>query len=146
MGLGTNHANRAGLVAACALAVAFGTAVPLPVATSALLAGETAGEEKRKWVDSDGVYYGDAREWEKPAQVDADAVYKEIEEYKTILEEKLEPKDARYGILMSKASRKFLAAVRSAAKAKNYDLVARIGAVHGVDNVPTITRDVIQAL
>jgi hypothetical protein len=103
-------------------------------------------EKPKKHVEADAVYFGDAAEWKKPAVVDADAVFREIDEYKQILEEKLESSDPKYGVLMSKASRRFSAAVRAAAKEGEYDLVARVGSVHGVDSVPVITQDVIRKL
>lgn len=109
-------------------------------------AGEEKAPEVKKSVDAADVYYGDAREWSKPAEVDAALVYAEIEEYKQIQDEKLEASDARYGVLMSKATKKFKCAVRKAAKDGEYDLVAKIGAVKGVDSVPTITAAVIGKL
>ncbi len=36
--------------------------------------------------------------------------------------------------------------IRAAAKDGGYDLVAKTGAVQGVDNVPVITQDVIKKL
>lgn len=127
---------------ACALVLAAtpvnsGAARP----SSAAYAGDTA-----KSVEADAVFYGDSRAWEKPAAVDDDSVYRQIEEYKTILDQKLGPDDPKYGVLMSKAREKFRKAVRCVAKDSGYDLVARVGAVRGVENVPVITQDVIGKL
>lgn len=103
-------------------------------------------EAPKKSVDPDGVVCGDARNWAKPAELDMDAVYREIAEYKEILEKKIEPSDAKYGVLMTKARTRFLDAVRAAAKDGGYDLVAKTGSVKGVENVPVITQDVIKKL
>ncbi len=108
-----------------------------------------AGDVEKKpkpSVEASAVYYGDAAHWKKPAEVDADAVYAEIPEYKQILAEGLGPDDAKYQLLMNKASRRFVAAVKKAARAGKYDLVARKGAVENVDDVPDITDAVIQKL
>jgi hypothetical protein len=111
----------------------------------AALAGEEA-EKPKKSVDAVDVYLGDARKWDKPAEVDADKVYAKIDEYKEIVEKGLKPNDPKYEILMSKASKRFTCAVKKAAKDGGYDLVARIGSVKGVDSVPDITSDAIAKL
>lgn len=121
------------------LGVRVATADDVPV-------GETEKEAPKKSVDAAAVYFGDPKEWEKPAAVDADAVYAEIEEYRQVRDEKLEESDARYAVLMTKANKRFRAAVRKAAKDGGYDLVAKVGAVQGVDSVPTITAKVVENL
>lgn len=97
-------------------------------------------------VDAERVYFGDARHWKKPAEVDSDAVFAKIPEYQEILDQKLGPSDTRYGVLMSKVRSKFRAAVCAAAKDGSYDLVAAVGAVKGVAGVPLITDAVIAKL
>jgi Skp family chaperone for outer membrane proteins len=47
---------------------------------------------------------------------------------------------------MEKASRRFTGAVRKAARAGRYDLVAKLGSVENVADVPDITQDVIDRL
>jgi len=139
------------LFAAGLLALASGGLLP-GGATSDAFATERAGGESpkdpepKKTVDPEAVFYGDARDWKKPAEVDASLVYAEIEEYKQIREEKLQASDARYGVLLSKANKRFKCAVRKAAKDGEYDLVAKIGSVKGVDSVPSITSAVIGKL
>ena len=106
-----------------------------------------AGEEKpKKSVDQGDVYVGDAKKWEKPAEVDADKVYAKIDEYKEILNNGLKPGDAKYEILIGKASKRFCAAVKKAAKDGGYDLVAKLGSVKGVDAVANLTADAIADL
>jgi hypothetical protein len=125
---------------------AGGFAVPAsPVGCGVAFAGDEP-EKPKKSVDAADVYFGDARKWDKPAEVDADQVYAKIDEYKEILDKGLKPDDPKYEILMSKASKRFACAVKKAAKDGGYDLVARIGAVKGVDSVPDITSDAIAKL
>ncbi len=111
-------------------------------------AGEKDGkkEKDRKKVDESDVYFGDAKKWETAAEVDADKVYAKIDEYKQIVDGGLKPGDAKYEILIAKASKRFCAAVKKAAKDGGYDLVAKIGAVKNAGTVPDITSDVIAAL
>lgn len=136
---------RRALLMTAALIAAFGAFAP-DRGPAALPAARAADEAPRKTVDADAVFFGDAREWSKPAEVDADAVYAQIEEYKRIVEEKIDPSDPKYGVLMSKARKRFLAAVRTVAKDGGYDLVARLGSVQGVAGVPNLTQDVIGKL
>ena len=109
-------------------------------------AADEKKDVKKKSVDPADVYFGDAAKWEKPAEVDADKVYAKIDEYRQIVDGGLKPGDAKYEILMSKASKRFCKAVKKAAKDGGYDLVARIGSVKGVDGVPDVTADVVAAL
>lgn len=125
------------LVLAAALAAAGGN-----LAVGGGIPAARADDVEKKSVDADAVYFGNARDFSKAAEVDPDSVYAEIEEYKKILRDKLQASDPEYGILMSKASKKFLAAVRAAAKDGSYDLVARCGAVKGCGTLPNITADV----
>jgi hypothetical protein len=131
---------RAGtLVALCALVAA----VPM----SPLCADEPVKKEAEKpSVDAADVYLGNAANFRKPAEVDANAVYAEIPSYKKILEDDVEPGSARYELLMTKASRRFKSALRKVARAGGYDLVARLGSVKNAPDVPDITQDVIDHL
>lgn len=133
----------AGLVAEGALSERF----PAAAAEEEMKDGEKKDEEKpKKSVDPADVYVGDARKWDKPAEVDADAVYAKIDEYKEIVEKGLKADDPKYEILLAKASKRFSCAVKKAAKDGGYDLVAKIGSVKGVESVPNITDDAIAKL
>lgn len=137
--------------AAAVFAVAFLACLPTLAPIASFAEGgapvQDAPEKPKRTVEAADVYYGDpASEWSKPAEVDADAVFAEIEEFKRIRDEKIEPGDAKYDLLLSKATRRFKAAVRAAAKDGGYDLVAKIGAVKGCDSVPAITQTVISKL
>jgi hypothetical protein len=103
-------------------------------------------EKPKKTVDAADVYYGDSKNWEKAAEVDADKVYAKIDEYKEIVDKGLKTDDPKYEILMCKANKRFRGAVKKAAKNGGYDLVAKLGAVKGVDSVPNLTDDAIANL
>ena len=139
------------LLAAVVFAFATGASLPGASTSDAFATERGSGEspkspEPAKSVDPEAVFYGDARDWKKAAEVDASLVYAEIDEYKQIRDEKLQASDARYGVLLSKANKRFKCAVRKAAKDGEYDLVAKIGSVKGVDSVPSITSAVIGKL
>ena len=102
--------------------------------------------DSKKSVEAADVYVGDAKKWDKPAEVDADKVYAKIDEYKQIVDGGLKPGDAKYDLLMSKASKRFYAALKKTAKDAGYDLVAKLGAVKGVSTPPNVTADAIANL
>jgi hypothetical protein len=150
---GVRHrwARRSALVvcAAMALGCAVIDVVGLPgvgVLTPSARADEPVKKAKKPKVDASAVYFGNASAFHKPAEVDTNAVWAEISEYKKILEDDLEAGSARYELLMEKASRRFSDAVRKAARSGGYDLVARSGSVENVADVPDITQDVIDLL
>jgi len=109
-------------------------------------AGAVLAGDSKKSVEASDVYVGDSKKWEKPAEVDADKVYAKIDEYKQIVDGGLKPGDAKYDILMSKAGKRFLAALKKTAKDAGYDLVAKLGAVKGVATPPNVTADAIANL
>lgn len=104
-------------------------------------------KEDRPTVDATQVYFGKAATCKAPAVVDADRVLRSIAEYKKILDEKLTEADARYSLLMVKATKKFRAAVEGAAKDGSHDLVGNTGSISwpGHD-VPDITSSVLQKI
>lgn len=103
-------------------------------------------EKPAKSVDASDVYLGDAKKWEKAAEVDADKVYAKIDEYKEIVDGGLKPGDAKYELLMAKASKRFHCAIKKAAKDGGYDLVAKRGTVKNAGVVPDLTADAIAKL
>ena len=152
-----NQRNSAASHLRCALYVA--TAVCAVVASSWLsAAGSLDGaahadavittaeiSAAKAKVDAKDVYFGDGASFKKPAQLDCDAVYAEIPEYKKILDDELETTDPKYQLLMSKASKRFVSAVRKVARADGYDLVVRSGSLDQKD-VPDVTQSVIDRL
>jgi len=134
--LGFTALDVAGLTGDCAL-------------TAPARADEPAKRKKkakRPSVDAAAVYFGNASNFHKPAEVDTNAVWAKISEYKKIVDDEIEPGTARYDLLMEKASRRFTDAVRESAHGGGYDLVARRGSVKNVADVPDITQDVIGRL
>ena len=122
--------------------------LPTVVAASpGALGADEAKKDDRPTIDATQVYYGRAATCKTPAVVDADRAFRAIPEYKKILDDKLTDADARYSLLLVKATRKFRAAVEAAATAGGYDLVANTGAVDwpGHD-VPDITDSILQSL
>ena len=147
MGLTTRALTAALMsVAGLAASVAGGCASITGAAPGdAAFAGDDK-EKAKKSVEPADVYVGDSKKWDKPAEVDADKIYAKIDEYKQVLDDGLKPGDAKYEILMSKATKRFCGAVKKAAKDGGYDLVAKIGSVKGVATPPDITADAIKAL
>lgn len=139
--------GRTKLAAALLLGLAVSTlSVELSHPAVAVAEEKETPEAKKPRVDADAVYYGRTTGFKSPAEVDVDAVYAAIPEYRKLLEKELEPEDAEYVLLMTKASRRFKKAVRAAARALQHDLVARIGSVENVDDVPDISQEVIDRL
>lgn len=94
--------------------------------------------------DGARVYYGDAKSFKCPAEVDANAVFSHIKEFREIRDRKLTSKDPEYWLLIEKANRRFYRAVKKAARAGAWDLVAEKGGF----NVPegTSVTDGTQAV
>lgn len=100
--------------------------------------------------DGASVYLGNARLFARPCVVQADRAYREIPEYREIVDKGMTDKDPRYHFLMKKASERFLEAVRALGRDLDHDLVAEVGAVRatkeGVSEPPDRTSDLIARL
>ena len=122
--------------------------VVLLVGTHAIPA--IAGVGEYRCADPEKVYFGNARLFQRPAEIDSDKVYKHIPEYKEILDKGLTDKSPRYHFLMKKASARFNDAVKQMARDMDHDLVAESGTVKkakkGAKKVPDRTKDVIANL
>src|SRR5262245_13803362 len=147
--------TRAGFVATVLVLLFAGGFLAASAAPGSGVAYAGDGDEKKddndkdkpkKSVDADDVYVGDAKKWDKPAEVDADKIYAKIDEYKQIVDGGLKPGDAKYEIRMSMASKRFCAALKKTAKDAGYDLVAKLGAVKGVATPPDVTATAIANL
>jgi hypothetical protein len=113
----------------------------------ALIAADKKTEKPKVTIDEAAIYYGDSSDFKKPAVVDVDKVYLKIPEYKEIRDRNMDSSNPRYLMLMRAASEKFLAAVKSAADAKGYDLVGGLGSIEiEGKTVPEITSLVISKL
>ena len=97
--------------------------------------------------DPSAVYLGSGKHPKSPAVISADKVWAEIPEYKTILEEGLTDEDARYHLLMRKATKRFEDALVKEAKRESYDLIAEVGAVKALKKgkkIPSATAGLIE--
>jgi len=122
----------------------------LVAATTIALASEThAADPAHDFTvtDSSRVYYGKKKHPKTPAHCDADSVWSQIPEYKTIIEDELGPDDARYHLLLKRATKRFQRALKKLSKRDGYDLIAEVGAVKAVGKkkkkIPTVTSDLI---
>jgi hypothetical protein len=97
-------------------------------------------------VDESQVYYGNPAKFKKAGEISCDSVFREIPEYKKILEEGL-TEGVRYEFLLHRANQKFHRALKTVHRAHGYDLIAELGAVRiEGKTVPDITSRVIEAL
>ena len=80
-------------------------------------------------VDPDGVYYGSGKHPKSPAVLVADDVWAEIPEYKQIVDEELSEEDAKYHILLRKATERFEKALKKLASRDGYDMLGETGAI-----------------
>lgn len=141
--------GRASISVRC---VALLAALSVVLVVLAGLAAPVAADEKPAYRVDDVslVYLGNPRQFKKPCAVDADRVYRAIPEYREILEKNLTDRDARYHMLLRRASDKFSAALRAVASEGGYDLAAGIGAVTptapDVAPPPVVTDTVIGRL
>lgn len=133
------------------LALAAMVAVPIAMPKTATAAEEPQRESSLgdyKVKDRSKVYYGNARMFKKPAVIDCDRVYRQIPEYKKILEKGLTDRDAKYHLLMKKASQRFAEAVKQMARDMDHDLVACSSAIEkareGAKDLPDRTDEVIR--
>lgn len=96
----------------------------------ALVAAAEASPEMGDYrvVEGGAVYLGNPRLFARPCVVQADSIYRQIPEYREILEKGLTDKDVRYHFLMRKASERFTEAVKQMARDLDHDLVAEVGA------------------
>ena len=97
-------------------------------------------------VDESQVYYGNPARFKKAGEIACDDVFREIPEYKKIIDEGL-TEGVRYDFLLLRANQKFRRALKTVHRREGYDLVAEVGAItiEG-KTVPEITQTVIDAL
>lgn len=97
-------------------------------------------------VDPDGVYYGKGTRPKTPGVLVADDVWKEIPEYKKILDDELDEDDPEYHLLMLKATERFNQALKALAKRDSYDMLGETGSIvaKGTGKIPDVTSDMIK--
>ena len=98
-------------------------------------------------VKEEQVYYGNAKEYSNPAQLELAKVLDATKEYQRIKKEKIKSENPLYWILLQRANEKVQAAIKKVAENKKYDLVGELGYITGNTNpIPNITQQVIEAL
>jgi len=115
----------------------------------ALVSGAIAAGPKYDFevVDSSQIYYGKKKHPKTPAVCDADSVWSEIPEYKTIIDDELGPDDPRYHLLLKRATKRFQRALKKLAKRDGYDVIGERGSIKAMGkkkkSIPTATKDLI---
>jgi hypothetical protein len=89
------------------------------------------------------VYYGNARRYSKPAEVNAKKVFMAIPAYREIVEKNIEKDSALYIIKLTEANKVFREVIAAYAKDNSYDMVCEEGKAEGARNV---TDDVVKVL
>jgi len=77
------------------------------------------------------VYFGNPRNYHRPAELEAAKVFKVIPEYQQLVREGVSPEDPRYWSLMDKANTRFIRALVSVARKYGYDLIGEKGFLRG---------------
>ena len=122
-------------------ALAVGLSLCMACLNALAYSVESADEKK--------IYYGSAKEFDKPAEVDYQEVIKATPEYKQIKEEKIERGTGKYRILLSQASDRAVRVIGEVGKGTEYDLIAAQGYLKELDPaIPTedITETVLETL
>lgn len=96
--------------------------------------------------DIAGIYYGDTRNFSKPASVDCIKVFRHISHFKLIMRRNMGEDNPRYWILIRRTNDVFRSAVQAIAEEKGYDLVGApesVAAFEESARIPDVTGDVI---
>jgi len=98
-------------------------------------------------VNSGSIYYGSGKHPKTPAVCSADDVWAEIPEYKKIVEEELTESDARYHLLLKRATKRFQRALKKLARREGYDMIGETGSIKALGEkkkkIPSATKDLI---
>lgn len=122
------------------LAAGLGLAVVRPVAA------EDSEEATFEVVDTDGIYLGTGKNPKTPGVLVADDVWKEIPEYKKILDDELTEDDPEYHLLMLKATERFNKALKGLAKRDSHDMLGEVGSIRANNGaqIPDVTKEMIK--
>lgn len=85
------------------------------------------------------IYWGDPESFDKPGEVSILDLVHSTPEFKKVEKEKVERGTGRYWILIEQASHRSIRAITSFAQQSDYDLIARLGYLNGLN--PPITAD-----
>lgn len=83
------------------------------------------------------VYFGNPRNYQRPAELEAAKVFQVIPEYEEW--QKLEPSDPRYWTLLDKANTRFIRALVTVARKYGYDLIGEKGFLRGQESEQKVT-------
>lgn len=95
-------------------------------------------------VDPQKIYWGSPANFDKPGEVDLDALIRATPEYEEIKKNKLERGSGKYWILLNEASERAQKAILAVAEDTDYDLVTAVGYLKGLK--PSIPADDITVL
>ncbi len=113
----------------------------LAVAQPYSIAAENLDEKK--------IYYGTASEFSQPAEIDYKRLIQATPEYQEVKDENIERGTGKYWILLSRASNRVVNVVSEVGESSDYDLIAALGYLGGLDpSIPAedITETVLEAL
>ena len=101
-------------------------------------------------IDKCKIYFGNPDNFKNPGEIKAVQVFSIIPEFQRIKKENIKPSDAKYWILMSKANKRFKAALEAVNRnpKMGYDLIGEIGSIN-IDkdkDVPNITAEVLSVV
>jgi hypothetical protein len=110
------------------------------------VAAEDPEEASFEVVDSDGIYFGTGKSPKTPGVLVADDVWKEIPEYKKILDDELTEDDPEYHLLMLKATERFNKALKALAKRDSHDMLGEVGSIKANNGakIPDVTAVMIK--
>jgi len=98
-------------------------------------------------IDSNEIFFGNPSSFEKPAEVDVEAVIMATPEFKEIKKKKLDRGTGRYWILHSQATNRASKAISNYATETEYDLIANVGYLGNLEapiEADDITKDIIK--
>jgi hypothetical protein len=110
------------------------------------VAAEESDEAAFEVVDTDGIYLGTGKNPKTPGVLVADDVWKEIPEYKKILDDELTEDDPEYHLLMLKATERFNKALKALAKRDSHDMLGEVGSIKANSDarIPDVTREMVK--
>jgi hypothetical protein len=97
-------------------------------------------------VDADAIYLGTGTHPKTPGVMVADDVWKEIPEYRKILDDNLTEDDPEYHLLMLKATERFNQALKALTKRDGYDMLGEVGSIKAKNGakIPNVTSDMVK--
>lgn len=100
-------------------------------------------------VDDQKIFWGTAASFDKPGQVDYEAIVRATPEYESIKSKKIQSGTAKYWILLSKASDHAVRLIREEGQDNDYDLIVAAGYLASLEQpIPAddLTEKVLERL